>query len=487
MNMDKEIRKILIANRGVTAVRIMHTCRDRKIPTTAVYSTPDRLAHHVFMADSAVHIGEAPPAESYLNMEKMIAAAIQSRSDAIHPGWGFLAENHKFAQMVIDAGLTWIGPPPRVIEALGDKIQAKNLAQKANVPTIPGILDVMNVDQIKKWMKHDKVTFPIMIKAVAGGGGRGMVKVENTNQLVQAFAQARSEAMKSFGDDRVLVEKYIERGRHIEVQVVGDEYGNIVHLYERECTIQRRNQKIIEEAPSPSINDDFRKEICFTAIRLMREIGYTSAGTVEFIFDSSTKKYYFLEVNTRLQVEHGITELITGLDIVGIMIDVATGKKLPFKQADIRPNRWALEVRLNAEDPRNFSPSFGTITRLQVPQGPGVRIAAGAYEGADIPPYYDSLFMLLITAGADRGDAIRVMDRTLSRNLRVEGVKTLAPLLLSIIRHPAFQAGEFSTRFIEENMKDLVSMFKEKNSEDEVLKIARYVAEISALGPQPWM
>lgn len=485
--MGKEIRKILIANRGVTAVRVMHTCRDRKIPTTAVYSTPDRLAHHVFMADSAVHIGEAPPAESYLNMEKMIAAAIQSRSDAIHPGWGFLAENHKFAQMVIDAGLTWIGPPPKVIEALGDKIQAKNLAQKVNVPTIPGILDVANVEQIKKWMKHDKVTFPIMIKAVAGGGGRGMVKVENTNQLVQAFAQARSEAMKSFGDDRVLVEKYIERGRHIEVQVVGDEYGNIVHLYERECTIQRRNQKIIEEAPSPSINDDLRKELCFTAIRLMREIGYTSAGTVEFIFDSSTKKYYFLEVNTRLQVEHGITELITGLDIVGIMIDVATGKKLPFKQADIHPNRWALEVRLNAEDPRNFSPSFGTITRLQVPQGPGVRIAAGAYEGADIPPYYDSLFMLLITAGSDRGDAIRVMDRTLSRNLRIEGVKTLAPLLLSIIRHPAFKAGEFSTRFIEENMKDLVSMFKEKNSEDEVLKIARYVAEISALGPQPWM
>lgn len=483
----KEIKKILIANRGVTAVRIMHTCRDRKIPTTAVYSTPDRLAHHVFMADFAVHIGEAPPAESYLNMEKMIAAALQSGSDAIHPGWGFLAENHKFAQMVIDAGLTWIGPPPQVIEALGDKIQAKNLAQKASVPTIPGIIDVMNVDQIKKWMKQDKVSFPIMIKAVAGGGGRGMVKVEDKGQLVQAFAQARSEALKSFGDDRVLVEKYIERGRHIEVQVVGDEDGNIVHLYERECTIQRRNQKIIEEAPSPSIDDDLRREICFTATRLMREIGYTSAGTVEFIFDSNTKRYYFLEVNTRLQVEHGITELITGLDIVGIMIDVAMGKKLPFKQADIHPNRWALEVRLNAEDPRNFSPSFGTITRLQVPQGPAVRIAAGAYEGADIPPYYDSLFMLLMTAGADRSDAIRVMDRSLSRNLRVEGVRTLAPLLLSIIRHPGFKAGEFSTRFIEENMEDLVARFKEKNSEDEVLKIARYVAEISALGPQAWM
>jgi acetyl-CoA carboxylase biotin carboxylase subunit/propionyl-CoA carboxylase alpha chain len=483
----REIKKILIANRGVTAVRVMHTCRDRKIPTTAVYSTPDRLAHHVFMADSAVHIGEAPPAESYLNMEKMIAAAIQSGSDAVHPGWGFLAENHKFAQMVIDAGLTWIGPSPHVIEALGDKIQAKSLAQKASVPTIPGILDVMNVDQIRKWMKQDKVSFPIMIKAVAGGGGRGMVKVEDKGQLVQALAQARSEAMKSFGDDRVLVEKYVERGRHIEVQVVGDEEGNIVHLYERECTIQRRNQKIIEEAPSPSIDDDLRREICFTATRLMREIGYTSAGTVEFIFDSATKKYYFLEVNTRLQVEHGITELITGLDIVGIMIDVATGKNLPFKQADIHPNRWALEVRLNAEDPRNFSPSFGTITRLQVPQGPAVRIAAGAYEGADIPPYYDSLFMLLMSAGADRSDAIRVMDRSLSRNLRVEGVKTLAPLLLSIIRHPGFKAGEFSTRFIEENMEDLISTFKEKNSEDEVLKIARYVAEISALGPQSWM
>ncbi len=485
--MRKKIQKILIANRGVTAVRVMHTCRDRKISTAAVYSTPDRLAHHVFMADTAVHIGEAPPAESYLNMEKMIAAAIQTQSDAIHPGWGFLAENHKFAQMVIDAGLTWIGPPPQVIRSLGDKIQAKKLAQKANVPTIPGIIDVINVEQIKKWMKNEKVSFPIMIKAVAGGGGKGMVKVENNNQMVQAFAQARSESMKSFGDDRVLVEKYIERGRHIEVQVVGDEHGNIIHLYERECTIQRRNQKIIEEAPSPSIDDDLRKEMCFTTIRLMREIGYKSAGTVEFIFDSSTKKYYFLEVNTRLQVEHGITELITGLDIVGIMIDVAMGKKLPFKQADIHPNRWALEVRLNAEDPRTFSPSFGTITRLQVPQGPGVRIATGVYEGADIPPYYDSLFMLLITAGADREDAIRVMDRTLGRSLRVEGVKTLAPLLLSIIRHPSFIAGEYSTRFIEEHMEELISMFKEKNSEDEVLKIARYVAEISALGPQSWM
>ena len=483
----RNINKVLIANRGVPAVRIMHTCRDRKIPTTAVYSAPDRLAHHVFMADTAVHIGEAPPVESYLNMDKMIDAALMSKADAIHPGWGFLAENENFAQRVIDAGLIWIGPSPKVIRLMGDKIAAKELAQKANVPTIPGISNVPDINRIKKWMETEKVAFPIMIKAAAGGGGKGMVKVESEDRMAQAFAQARSEAKKAFGDETVLVEKYIERGRHIEVQIVGDEHGNVIHLFERECTLQRRNQKIIEEAPSPTLDEDLRQEICFTAVRLMREIGYTTAGTVEFIFDSSTRKFYFLEVNTRLQVEHGITELITGLDIVGIMLDVVMGKKLPFKQSDIRPNRWALEVRINAEDPKTFSPSFGAITRLEIPHGPGVRIASGVYEGADIPPYYDSLFMLLMTAGADREDAVRTMDRALSRNLRVEGVKTLAPLLLSIIRHPAFIKGEFSTRFIEEHMDELISMFKEKTSEDEALKVARYVAEISALGSQKWM
>lgn len=481
------INKILIANRGVPAVRIMHTCRDRKIPTTAVYSTPDRLSYHVFMADTAVHIGEAPPAESYLNMERIINAALRSKSDAVHPGWGFLAENDRFAQMVIDAGLTWIGPSPKVIRAMGDKIEAKKLALRANVPTIPGISNVTSVEGIKDWMKNEKVGFPIIIKAAAGGGGKGMVKVENKKDLPHAFARARSEALKAFGDDTVFVEKYIERGRHIEVQVIADEHGNVLHLWERECTIQRRNQKVIEEAPSPSLDFDLRQEIHFTAIRMMREIGYTSAGTVEFLFDAATKKFYFLEVNTRLQVEHGTTELITGLDIVGIMLDVAMGEKLSFTQADIHPNRWSLEVRLNAEEPKNFRPSFGTITRLEIPQGPGVRIASGVYEGADIPPYYDSLFMLVMTAGADRRDAIRVMDRALSRGFRVEGVQTLAPLLLSIIRHPLFIEGDFSTRFIEEHLDELVSKFREKISEDEILKIAKYVAEISALGPQKWM
>lgn len=485
--MSRKIEKVLVANRSVPAVRIMHTCRDRKIPTTAVYSTPDRLAHHVFMADSAVLIGEAPPVESYLNTGKIIDAALASRSNAVHPGWGFLAENEKFARSVIDAGLIWIGPSPEVIGLMGDKIRAKELARKAQVPTIPGMDNVTDPEQIVRWMEDEAVSFPIMIKASAGGGGKGMVKVEHAGQISQAFSQARSEARKSFGDDTILVEKYIERGRHIEVQIVADEHGNVFHLFERECTLQRRNQKILEEAPSPSLDEDLRQEICSKAVQLMREIGYTSAGTVEFIFDAPLRKFYFLEVNTRLQVEHGITELITGLDIVGIMIDVASGKRLPFTQSDIRPNRWAVEARLNAEDPKTFSPSFGTITRLLVPMGPNVRVASGVYEGADIPPYYDSLFMLLMTAGANREDAIRVMDRSLGKNLRVEGVKTLQPLLLSIIRHPSFIAGDFSTRFIEEHMDELISMFREKNSEDEVLKIARFVAEISALGPQKWM
>ena len=485
--MEKQIKKVLIANRGVPAVRVMHTCRDRKIPTTAVYSTPDRLAHHVYMADSAIHIGEAPPLESYLNADRIIDAALKTNSDAIHPGWGFLAENASFAEKVIDAGLTWIGPHPKVIREMGDKIRAKEIAKKAGVPIIPGISNVTDEKQITAWLKEGNVSFPIIIKAAAGGGGKGMVKVEKEDQIGPAFHQARSEAMKSFGNDTLLVEKYIEHGRHIEVQIIADQHGNVLHLFERECTIQRRNQKLIEEAPSPSLSPALRREICTSAVNLMRAIDYTSAGTVEFVFDPRAKKYYFLEVNTRLQVEHGITELVTGVDLVSLMLDVAMGKKFLKKQDDIVTNRWALEGRLNAENPRNFSPSFGPITRLLVPQGPAVRIASGVYEGADVPPYYDSLLMLVMTAGIDRDDAIRVMDRALGRNLRVEGVKTLAPLLLSIIRHPVFVSGEFSTHFIEEHMEELISKFSEKSGDDEVLKIAQYVAEISALGPQDWM
>ncbi len=469
------------------AVRIIDTCRDRKIKSVAVYSEPDRIAHHVYMADFAVPIGEGPPMESYLNTDRIINAALESKSDAVHPGWGFLAENHEFAQEVVDAGLIWIGPPPEVIRLMGDKVEAKRLAEQAHVPTIPGISDVTSVDQVNAWMRENHISFPIMAKAAAGGGGKGMVRVDSEAQIPQALSQAGSEALRAFGDEKLLVEKYVEYGRHIEVQIVADQYGNIVHLFERECTLQRRNQKIIEEAPSPTVDDELRQEICSTAIDLMKDIGYASAGTVEYLFDSATRNFYFLEVNTRLQVEHGITELATGLDIVGIMLDVAMGRRLPIKQDEVKRNRWALEVRLNAEDPKTFSPSFGTISRLLVPQGQAVRVTSGVFEGADVPPYYDSLIMLVMTSGADRADAIRGMDRALGRNLRVEGIETLAPLLLSIIRHPSFIEGKFSTRFIEKNMDELISMFREKNSEDEVLKIANYVAKISALGPQEWM
>ncbi len=483
----RKIKKVLIANRGVPAVRVMNTCRDKKIKAVAIYSTPDRLAYHVFIADEAVHIGEAPPQESYLNMEKIVNVALKTGCDAIHPGWGFLAENPDFAEMVESAGLIWVGPPPKVIRLMGDKIRAKKIAQRANVPTIPALLKVEGVEDILKWMEDEEIDFPIMIKAAAGGGGKGMIRVDRKEAIPLALEKAKSEARKAFGDDTVFVEKYIQKGRHIEVQICADKHGNIVHLYERECTIQRRNQKILEEAPSPSINEDLRQEICFTAIRLMREIGYYSAGTVEFLFDPQTKRFYFLEVNTRLQVEHGITELVTGLDIVSLMFDIAEGKELSFSQEDVFPNRHAIEVRINAEDPKNFNPSFGTITRLEIPQGPGIRVSSGVYEGAEVPPYYDSLIMLVMAAGADREEAIRVMDRALSRGLRVEGIKTTAPLLLSIIRHPEFIKGNYSTRFIDEYYTELLGMFKEKTPEDEILKIAQYIAEVSALGPQSWM
>ncbi len=483
----KQLEKVLVANRGVPAVRIMHTCRDRRIKTAAVYSTPDRLAHHVVMADTAYHIGDAPPGDSYLNIDKIIRTALQANADAVHPGWGFLAENDLFARRVEEAGLVWIGPPPEVIRAVGDKIESKKMAVRCGIPVISGISNVTSEKEIVQWMLRDSIDFPIMIKASASGGGKGMLKVESRAQIPEALGRVKSEGERFFGDGTLLVEKYIERGRHIEVQIVADFHGQLVHLFERECTIQRRNQKIVEEAPSPTLDNELREELCSAALRLMEKIGYVSAGTVEFLFDSAHRKYYFLEVNARLQVEHGITELVTGLDIVGIMIDVAAGKPLAFQQSDIRPNRWALEVRLNAEDPRTFNPSFGTISRLYSPQGPAIRLSPGYYEGAEIPPYYDSLIMLLMATGADREDAIRVMDRAISKNLRIEGVKTLTPLLLSIIRHPKFIAGEISTRFIEEHLEELISMFIEKESEDEILKIARYVAEISALGTPKWI
>lgn len=487
MSGAKKIERLLVANRGVAAVRIMHTCRDRKIPTTAVYSTPDRLGHHVFMADKTAHIGEAPPAESYLNMEKILKAAFETGANAIHPGWGFLAENAAFARMVTDAGLIWVGPPPEVIDGMGDKAMARQVAIKAGVPVIPGTNNVASPADALKWMAEAGVDYPIMIKAVAGGGGRGLVRVNRAEELDMAISQASSEAEKAFGNGALILEKFIEDAKHIEVQILADQAGNTVHLYERECSIQRRNQKVLEEAPSPSITEELRREICAHSVNLAKAMNYHSVGTVEFILDAATNKFYFLEVNTRLQVEHGITELITGYDLVSLMIDVAEGKTSGITQEDIKPNRWAMEVRLNAEDPETLGPSFGTISRLRTPEGPSVRVASGVYQGASVPPYYDSLLMLIMTAGHNREDALNVMDRALGRSLRVEGVKTLKPLLISIIRHPEFRSGNFSTRFIDDNIQELVKAFREPTAEDELLKIAQYLAEVSALGPRSWI
>ena len=487
MSSTNRIERLLVANRSVAAVRIMHTCRDRKIPTTAVYSTPDRLGHHVFMADKTVHIGEAPPVESYLNMERIIQAAFETGANAIHPGWGFLAENAGFARMVMDAGLIWVGPPPEVIDGMGDKAQARQMAIKAGVPVIPGTDNVTSAADALKWMDEAGVDYPIMVKAVAGGGGRGLVRVNRAEELEGAISQASSEAEKAFGSGALILEKFIEDAKHIEVQVLADQDGNTVHLYERECTIQRRNQKVLEEAPSPSLTEELRQEICTQAVNLTKAMNYYSVGTVEFILDSATKRFYFLEVNTRLQVEHGITELITGYDLVSLMVDVADGKSLEISQDDIKPNRWAIEARLNAEDPETLSPSFGKIRRLRTPEGPNVRVASGIYQGASVPPYYDSLLMLIMSAGHNREDALNVMDRALGRSLRVEGVRTLKPLLISIIRHPAFRSGDFSTSFIDDNIQELIKGFREPTAEDELLKIAQYLAEVSALGPRSWI
>ena len=487
MSSTNRIERLLVANRSVAAVRIMHTCRDRKIPTTAVYSTPDRLGHHVFMADKTVHIGEAPPVESYLNMERIIQAAFETGANAIHPGWGFLAENAGFARMVMDAGLIWVGPPPEVIDGMGDKAQARQMAIKAGVPVIPGTDNVTSAADALKWMGEAGVDYPIMVKAVAGGGGRGLVRVNRAEELEGAISQASSEAEKAFGSGALILEKFIEDAKHIEVQVLADQDGNSVHLYERECTIQRRNQKVLEEAPSPSLTEELRQQICTQAVNLTKAMNYYSVGTVEFILDSATKKFYFLEVNTRLQVEHGITELITGYDLVSLMIDVADEKSLEISQDDIKPNRWAIEARLNAEDPETLSPSFGKIRRLRTPEGPNIRVASGIYQGASVPPYHDSLLMLIMSAGHDREDALNVMDRALGRSLRVEGVRTLKPLLISIIRHPAFRTGDFSTSFIDNNIQELIKGFRETTAEDELLKIAQYLAEVSALGPRSWI
>lgn len=452
-------KKILIANRGEIACRVIKTARRMGIQTVAVYSEADKDARHVELADEAVLIGPAPSRESYLVADKLIAACKQTGAEAIHPGYGFLSENAEFSRRVEDEGIVFIGPKHRSIAAMGDKIASKELAAKAKVNTIPGWNEP--IESAERAVEIAKgIGYPVMIKASAGGGGKGLRVAWNDKEAFDGFTSCRNEARNSFGDDRVFIEKFVEEPRHIEIQVLGDAHGNCVYLWERECSIQRRHQKVIEEAPSPFLDEKTRKAMGEQAVALAKAVDYQSAGTVEFVVGKD-RGFYFLEMNTRLQVEHPVTECITGLDLVEQMIRVAAGEKLAFKQKDIARNGWAIECRINAEDPfRNFLPSTGRLVNYRppaqnmeaaqpVPPEGGVRVDTGVYEGGEIPMFYDSMIAKLITHGRDRNEAIVRMREALNAFV-IRGISSNIPFQAALLAHPKFVAGDFNTGFIAE-------------------------------------
>ncbi len=451
--------KILIANRGEIACRVILTARKMGIKTVAVYSDADRDARHVMLADESVNIGPAPSRESYLVADKIIAACKQTGAQAVHPGYGFLSENAVFAKRVEEEGIIFIGPKHYSIAAMGDKIESKKLAGAAGVNCIPGVNDAIETPE--KAVEIAKgIGYPVMIKASAGGGGKGLRVAFNDKEAFEGFTSCRNEARNSFGDDRVFIEKFVEEPRHIEIQLIGDSHGNVIYLNERECSIQRRHQKVIEEAPSPFISDATRKAMGEQAVQLAKAVKYQSAGTVEFVVGKD-QSFYFLEMNTRLQVEHPVTECITGLDLVELMIRVAAGEKLPLVQADVKRDGWAMECRINAEDPfRNFLPSTGRLVRFQPPketmfasdtsQWQGVRVDTGVQDGGEIPMFYDSMIAKLIVHGKDRLDAIAKMREALN-GFVIRGVSSNIPFQAALLAHPKFVAGDFNTGFIAEN------------------------------------
>ena len=449
-------KKILIANRGEIACRVIATARKMGIATVAVYSEADREARHVRLADEAVLLGPAPSRESYLVADKILAAAKATGAEAIHPGYGFLSENEDFARRVEAEGLVFIGPKHHSIAAMGDKIASKKLAKEAGVSTIPGWNDpIESAEQAVEIARG--IGYPVMIKASAGGGGKGLRVAFNDKEALEGFTSCRNEARNSFGDDRVFIEKFVEQPRHIEIQVLGDAHGNVIYLNERECSIQRRHQKVIEEAPSPFISEATRKAMGEQAVALAKAVQYQSAGTVEFVVGKN-QDFYFLEMNTRLQVEHPVTECITGLDLVELMIRVAAGEKLPLTQADVKREGWAIECRINAEDPlRNFLPSTGRLVRFTPPKETmwqadtahryGVRVDTGVFEGGEIPMYYDSMIAKLIVHGQDRLDAIAKMREALN-GFVIRGIHSNIPFQSALLAHPDFVSGQFNTGFI---------------------------------------
>ncbi len=441
--------RILIANRGEIAVRIIRTCKRMRIGTVAIYSEADSRSPYVEQADDAAFIGPAPAQDSYLNKRKIIDAALSFGCQAIHPGYGFLAENSEFAQMVAEAGLIFVGPSPEAIALLGDKIASKEAARRAGVPVIPGRDDNLeDLDQV--FAAAERIGWPLLLKPAAGGGGRGMRVINEKEEFVAALAACREETRKSFADDRIFIEKYIPRARHIEFQIIGDKQGHIVYLGERECSIQRRHQKVIEETPSPAIDEGMRRKMGEVACSLGREVGYTNAGTVEFILDGANN-FYFLEMNTRLQVEHPITELITSLDLVELQINVAAGEPLPLKQDDIPLKGWSIEARVCAEDPsRRFLPTTGMITRYALPSEQNVRVDSGISAGSVITIYYDSLLAKIAAWGEDRSAAIGSLVSALN-GCHIEGVSTNIVFVNAILNHPAFAEGDLYTDFIEKH------------------------------------
>jgi propionyl-CoA carboxylase alpha chain len=449
--------KLLIANRGEIACRVIKTAKRMGIATVAVYSDADREALHVGMADEAVHIGPSPARDSYLQIEKIIAACKETGAEAVHPGYGFLSENPRFAQALEDAGIIFVGPPVKAIEAMGDKITSKKLAAEAGVSTVPGHMGLIaDADEAVKIAVE--IGYPVMIKASAGGGGKGMRIAWNDEEAREGFERSKSEAASSFGDDRIFIEKFVTEPRHIEIQLIGDSHGNVLYLNERECSIQRRNQKVIEEAPSPFLDEDTRKAMGEQSVALAKAVGYTSAGTVEFIVDAD-RNFYFLEMNTRLQVEHPVTELITGLDLVELMLRVADGEKLPMSQDEVQRNGWAIESRLYAEDPyRNFLPSTGRLTRYRPPKEESapdfaVRNDTGVFEGGEIATFYDPMIAKLCTWAPTRLEAIDAMAVALG-SFEVEGVGNNLPFLSTVMDQERFREGRLTTGYIAEEFPE---------------------------------
>src|SRR4051812_4475877 len=469
-------KKILIANRGEIACRIIRTARRMGIATVAVYSEAAAEALHVREADEAVLIGPPPSADSYLRSGRIVEACRKTGAEAVHPGYGFLSERAGFATALAEAGIVFIGPGPEAIAAMGDKIASKRLAHEAGVTTVPGHLDVIPDPETAAAIARD-IGYPVMLKASAGGGGKGMRIARDDSELREGWRGAASEARASFGDDRIFIEKYIEEPRHIEIQVLGDGHGNIVHLGERECSIQRRHQKVIEEAPSPFIDAETRAAMGAQAVALARAVGYRSAGTVEFIIDRQ-RNFYFLEMNTRLQVEHPVTELVTGLDLVELMIRVAAEEPLPFDQQAIRQQGWAIEARVYAEDPtRNFLPSIGRLVRYCPPEGEGVRIDSGVFEGAEISLYYDPMIAKLVTYGADRAAATGRLSSALD-GFYIAGVRHNVAFLAAIAASERFHAGALSTDFIADTFPEGFAPPAGPVAGDRVILAAAVLAEL---------